>query len=158
MDHEDTDERLAELQRRAEALMRAHGLAGWKFCWDRAKRRLGQCRGDTRTISLSRPLATVNSREQSIDTILHEIAHALVGVEHGHDRVWKRKVVEIGGTPQRIAHNSVCLPPSWVGHCPNCGYRQGAHRRRVLACRTCCDRFNDGGYTERFNFVWYPAK
>jgi len=30
------------------------------------------------------------------DTLLHEIAHALVGTAHGHDEVWKAKCLEIG--------------------------------------------------------------
>lgn len=29
--------------------------------------------------------------------ILHEIAHAMVGTSHGHDEVWKKKCLEIGG-------------------------------------------------------------
>lgn len=35
------------------------------------------------------------------DTILHEIAHALVGPNHCHDLVWKAKCLEIGATPRR---------------------------------------------------------
>ena len=35
------------------------------------------------------------------DTLLHEIAHALVGRRHHHDAVWRAKAREIGCTGQR---------------------------------------------------------
>ena len=30
------------------------------------------------------------------NTILHEISHAIVGKNHGHDDIWKNKAIEIG--------------------------------------------------------------
>lgn len=33
-----------------------------------------------------------------MDTVAHEVAHALVGPAHGHDAVWRRKAVELGGS------------------------------------------------------------
>ena len=37
------------------------------------------------------------------DTILHEIAHALVGPCHGHDAVWRQKAREIGCTCCKVS-------------------------------------------------------
>lgn len=37
------------------------------------------------------------------DTVLHEIAHAIVGNEHGHDGVWKECAQRIGSTGARLA-------------------------------------------------------
>ena len=37
------------------------------------------------------------------DTVLHEIAHAIVGNEHRHDRVWKDCAQRIGSTGNRLA-------------------------------------------------------
>ena len=42
------------------------------------------------------------------DTILHEIAHALVGPGHGHDAVWKAKCVEVGAKPEAAAATPTC--------------------------------------------------
>jgi hypothetical protein len=42
-----------------------------------------------------------NGAEEIVDTILHEIAHALVGPRHGHDTVWKAKCTDIGARPER---------------------------------------------------------
>lgn len=157
MDHDQVIDRLDKVERRAWELMREHGLDDWEFRWDQAKRRLGKCSFRTRVISLSRPLAEVNSFEDSIATVLHEIAHALVGSGHGHDQVWKAMVASIGGRPERLADNTVELPPTWIGRCPSCGWLHGTHRRRQVACTACCERYNEGRYTERFQFVWSRA-
>ena len=37
------------------------------------------------------------------DTILHEIAHAIVGPGHGHDAVWQTAERRIGCTPKRCS-------------------------------------------------------
>ena len=59
-------------------LIEAHGLAPrWKFAFDRAIRRFGNCDYTRRRITLSAPLTLLNDEEKVKDTILHEIAHAL---------------------------------------------------------------------------------
>lgn len=34
------------------------------------------------------------------DTILHEIAHALAGLRHRHDTVWRRMCIKVGAIPE----------------------------------------------------------
>ena len=83
------------------------GLTGshnndWCFVWDtKAVRRYGQCRYHKQEISVSKQLANLNSIEESKDVVLHEIAHALTGIGHGHDAVWKRMCVKVGARPER---------------------------------------------------------
>ena len=104
----------------AESLMKDHGLDGWTFTWDRATRRAGVCRYSTRTISLSRPIAELNDEDEVRDTILHEIAHALVGSIHKHDYVWQAKARAIGCSGNRTT--SAAAPEGrWVAICPNHG-------------------------------------
>lgn len=95
------DIRTAEVIIRGE--MFAHGLTsnGWKFKWDRALRRNGLCNYTHKTISLSKPLAEIKSEAEVRNTILHEIAHALVGPGHGHNYIWRRKHLSLGGNGQR---------------------------------------------------------
>lgn len=93
---------------------------GWKGQMDNAKRRFGYCAPRQKVISLSRPLTEVNSDAEVLDTILHEIAHALAYIKHGqdcgHDDRWKAICREIGARPEACFDGSeVNLPDSlWV--------------------------------------------
>ena len=71
----------------ASRLMNEHGLTGWRVKLDHARRRAGQCDFAAQTISLSRHYVRHAESDHIHDTILHEIAHALVGPKHGHDAV-----------------------------------------------------------------------
>lgn len=63
----------------AQELMAFHGLTGWSFAFDRAKRRAGAAHFDRKQITLSRALTEASDDDAVRDTILHEIAHVLVG-------------------------------------------------------------------------------
>jgi len=132
--------RRVEVRNLALELMARHGLEGWTFAFNRRKRALGLCRFATRAIELSSYLVDGNSKEEVRDTILHEIAHALVGPGHGHDVVWKAKCVEVGAQPVRCGDAD--MPEGrWKASCPSCGLAFSRHRRpkrlRGWCCRTC---------------------
>ncbi|WP_153394800.1 SprT-like domain-containing protein [Ornithinicoccus halotolerans] len=123
----------------AEELVREHGLRGWTVGLDRARTRAGATRFATREITLSAPLTRLHSSSTVRDTVLHEIAHAMVGPRHGHDRVWQAAALRIGASPQRCLPDSApTLPGPWVGTCP-AGHQLTRHRRptRVLLCGRC---------------------
>ena len=83
----------------AKQKMDEHGLAkaGWSFKWDNAVRRSGQCRPLGKVVSLSRPITELREEGEVLDTILHEIAHALVGRDvRSHGPEWKARGIEIG--------------------------------------------------------------
>lgn len=109
--------------------MAAHGLQGWSFGFNRRKQTMGLCVYQHRTIELSIHLVERdNSWDEIRDTILHEIAHALVGPEHGHDKVWKRKCIEVGARPQRCG--AADMPEgAWKARCEGCGKQFRRHRK-----------------------------
>ena len=51
-------------------------------------------------IGISKKLTQINEISESEDTVLHELAHALVGSGHGHNAVWKQMCVKIGAKPE----------------------------------------------------------
>ena len=121
----------------AHSLLAEHGLQNWRVSFDHARRRAGLCNFSTKTISLSRHYAREATMEHVTDTILHEIAHALVGPRHGHDAVWRRKAKDIGCSAMRC-HNLTFVKARWVMTCPNGCFVVERHRRRSgLICRSC---------------------
>ncbi len=109
-------------------LLREHGLDDWTIVADRAKLRAGVCRYSRRQIGISAPLTTLHDEAEVLDTILHEIAHALVGPHHGHDAVWRAKAREIGSSGrQYVSPEAPRVPKDWVGRCP-VGHEKSRHR------------------------------
>ena len=99
--------KLHEVKEFAIEQLKKWGLTGshgndWCMVWDtKAVRRYGQCRYHKQEISVSKQLANLNSIEESKDVVLHEIAHALTGVGHGHDHAWRCACIKVGARPER---------------------------------------------------------
>src|SRR5262245_27383197 len=85
----------------ARSLMSHHQLAHWGFQVDNGTKRAGSCQYGTQSITLAYEFAKRAPAEVIRETLLHEIAHALVGRTHHHDDVWRAKAVEIGGSGRR---------------------------------------------------------
>lgn len=136
-DASDTQRPLAAALELGAELMRLHGLEGWKLKLDHARRRAGQCDYTAKTISLSRHYVRYAETAHIKDTILHEIAHALVGPHHGHDLVWRNKAREIGCSAMRC-HSLNFSRAAWVMYCPKGCFTVERHRRKSgLVCANC---------------------
>jgi predicted SprT family Zn-dependent metalloprotease len=126
-----------EVQKLAWSLMETHGLTvkGWTFLFDRSTRRLGICRFNSKRIQVSRPLAEVNSVETVRDTLLHEIAHALVGPAASHGAVWKLQAQAIGARPVACAKLTevIQVETAWQAVCQDCGVKVSRTRAPNLA-------------------------
>ena len=84
-----------------------YGLCDWKLELDHAKVRAGACHFTEKKISFSRNFIKHADDLDINDTILHEIAHALVGPNHGHDSVWKKALGANISAPQILTHHGV---------------------------------------------------
>ena len=133
-------DRIRQVRKMAYDLLAQHGLKDWTFAFNRRKRCLGLCLYQLRTIELSVFLVKGSSQEEILDTILHEIAHALVCPEHGHNAVWKRKCLEIGARPVRCGQVEMPIGP-WRASCGHCGQNFHRHRKpkkmRGWFCQAC---------------------
>lgn len=120
-------------------------LTGWSFGFDRARRRAGQTNYTDRKITISAPLTKLATREQVTDTILHEIAHALVGIGHGHDATWQETARRLGARPRRVVGSDYPqIPGRWRAVCP-AGHVHTRHRRPRgrYSCGTCARGFSE---------------
>ena len=78
----------------AKSIMAKHGLSHWSFKINgRFKRTLGQCSYGRKLIELSRSHVKEDIYENVLDTLMHEIAHALTEGA-GHGIVWQRNHIE----------------------------------------------------------------
>ena len=122
---------ITQITQLGHQLMDEHGLYGWRIVWDNARKRGGQCRYNTRTISLSRLIVPTWEDAEIRNVLLHEIAHALTP-GHSHDAVWRRKLISMGGDGSRT-HSNATVPGRWLAICDHCGVEAG--RRHRLSAR-----------------------
>lgn len=93
-----------------------HELKDWRVSLNRSKGNFGTCYYTYKEIQLSIFLIPVITDEAILDTINHEIAHALTPGHH-HDNIWKQKFIELGGSGRS------------TGNCEH--YKDGADGRQA---------------------------
>lgn len=138
-------------RQKAKELMKKHGLTDWTFRFGDYKPAAGKCHYGEKAISLSKEITeNCNSDEEVIDTILHEIAHALCP-NQGHNRVWKRKLIEIGGNGERCysadsaTYEAALKTAKYVGSCPN-GHKSFRQRKLRVGSLVSCGKCSPGKF------------
>ena len=140
-------------ERLAKVLMEKHGLTvkGWKLRFNNRTSALGIAvdKGKGKKwVGLSLPFIRINTKRIVREAILHEIAHALRGVSHGHDLVWRQLARSIGASGKTQFCDSINRPQGigrWLcGHCKFTSYiyRKPKNRARY-ACRKCLREHGD---------------
>ena len=142
---------------------------GCKFKWDNAKLRFGSWQhrrlhafaDDEYTLTLSKPLCSVNLdkiQTQIKDTILHEIAHALVHMVNPHDKnvhglLWQHIARQIGcsGNIYYSGENIKAVKAKYTLICPTCGKETSMYKRpkRSRSCGAC----SGGRYNEQHKLI-----
>lgn len=135
----------------SEGLMARHlDVTKWRFAWDNAKRRAGLCNYRDRVISISTYHAQVHPIDETLQVVLHEIAHALCGKEAGHTKVWLATAKSIGYRAERFTGKEIAenFAP-WVGYCP-AGHEHYRYRKptRQLSCALCSKAFSKANLIE----------
>jgi predicted SprT family Zn-dependent metalloprotease len=166
-----------EVKTLARTTMNAHGLTQWKLVMIRSKSFAGLCKTGMwnlhperswGTIELSIDFMEVFDRKHALDTILHEIAHALdepryttVKTRYGtrkraihHDAVWRAIAKRIGCTGLRcVSEDAPKIKERYKGLCPNGHetYRSRmTHQGQRASCPKCDKRYNPA-----YMFDWY---
>lgn len=137
----------AEARHLAVQLLWENGLYDWKVSFGSAHGRAGSCNFPKREIRLSLFLMAVRTREGTLDTIRHEVAHAIAGAGAGHGQEWKDVHVRLGGTGQ-VEWDPKSLAPDaniyrWTYSCAGCHRHLGKSvNRRNFTNRVtrCCER------------------
>lgn len=128
----------------AREIMNDHGLEDWTVAMNRATGRAGICYHTRRLLGFSKLIMSAFDEAEVRNTILHEIAHALVGAGHGHDTIWRRKFVSIGGNGKTCTDASATVAQAieaqskYRATCDGCGETYSAQRRKKSFGRSMC--------------------
>jgi len=137
---------------------RKNGLHGWSFGLARTRRRLGVCKYRAKRIEIAEYYARHSPEETVLDTLRHEIAHALAGPAAGHGPKWKAVAVRLGATPEscETSGQAVVPPGDWRATCPSCEKTYHRYRRpmRLSGYRCRCEARSP----LIFEFVGDPAR
>jgi len=113
---------LKELEAIAVRELAKHGLTGWTFGFADTKRRLGVCKYQSKRIEIAHYYALNSPSEVVHDTLLHEIAHALVGPGVRHGAKWKAVAIRLGAKPNACdsSPDTAVHPGDWQATCSAC--------------------------------------
>jgi predicted SprT family Zn-dependent metalloprotease len=149
---------LKVLEEIARQEMRANGLHGWTFGLSDAKRRLGVCKYRTKRIEIAAYYARHSPEESVLDTLRHEIAHAIAGPAARHGPKWKAVAIKLGATPEscETSGQAVVQPGDWQATCPACEKTVHLYRqpRSVTGYRCRCEARSP----LTFEYVGDPAR
>lgn len=125
-------------------------LQVWSFKWDNAKRRAGLCNYRDKTISISTYHAQVHTIDETLQVVLHEVAHALSGKDAGHGKQWLATAKSIGYRAEKFTGKEIASEfAPWLGVCPR-GHEHYRYRKptRQLACGLCDRGFSRANLIE----------
>lgn len=128
-------------------------LRYWTVTLNNRKRSFGVCSYVKRSIQLSTHLVPFMTDEAIVNTIIHEIAHALCP-GHSHDNVWRNKCIELGGDGKRCGGEDkyeggkVGMQATqeklakYTLTCPCCNNKSYKHRMpsKSISCGICSPR------------------
>lgn len=70
----------------------------WTIKWERMDGTAGLCNHTDRVLVFNPSILASYSRDEVLQVVLHEVAHAIVGPGKGHGRVWKDMARRLGYT------------------------------------------------------------
>lgn len=144
----------------ALVVLRQYGLNDWTVRASREKNTAGRCYYSRKQITLSKHWTEALTEEEVMETIIHEVAHALAGYEAGHGAEWKRIYMSMGGNGEsRIINPSARVASKYVGKCPG-GHITNAERHAISSNMTeqnfyCKKCMNEGLSLREAALNWY---
>ncbi len=115
----------------------------WSFGFDSGRRRAGLCSYNDKRITVSKYLALVHSIDDVMQTVKHEIAHALVGPKEGHGKKGLATAKRIGYRNETYTGQEIAKAYApYRGLCPN-GHEHFRYQRpkRLYSCHHCASGF-----------------
>jgi predicted SprT family Zn-dependent metalloprotease len=115
-------------------------VEGWTLRLNpRLRNTLGVCRHSIREIELNGNWAKCAPEEELLDTIRHELAHAVLPAGKGHGVEWKLMAAWLGARPEQYSSLQKALHGyrGYLMHCADCRKLVGLRARRPKRARRC---------------------
>ena len=142
-------------------LLAEHGLAvEWAVGLNDSRSNSGTCNYTRRTIYLSRFFIDIESDESTLNTIRHEVAHALAGPRAGHGPRWRAIFLELGGDGQTVNYLSdeakaeFDARAKWRGVCPVNSEHVVYRNRLTQSIRTAACAKHGGKFSDDLVLNW----
>ena len=123
----------------------------WSFGFDSGRRRAGLCSYNDKRITVSKYLSLVHSIDDVMQTVKHEIAHALVGPKEGHGKKWLATAKRIGYRNETYTGQEIAKAYApYRGLCPN-GHEHFRYQKpkRLYSCHHC-----GSGFRKEYMIDW----
>lgn len=138
---------------RACELMVESGLGDWKIELNKKRTSLAETYQHQKTIKYSRYFLIKATKEDLEGVSYHEIAHALLGAGHGHDKTFRELCTRLAGT-DKYASRQVDIPLRRYRYtCPNCGASGGKNIKRQFVCGKCSKRGKTSIFDVKENII-----
>lgn len=133
-------EKINQAKRLIRLLMLDHNLDGWSIKVSKTRSTIAETFYKDKTIMFSSSFLKIASLDQLIGVTLHEIAHALVGEGHGHDKVFVDKCKEISPTDEYAKEFMRIHINNYIVSCPRCEQKGGETKQRNAYCAVCFNK------------------
>lgn len=115
-----------------------NGLNHWKCKPSKSKTSWGHCDHTRKTIYLSRYLLQYGLHDEVMQTIFHEVAHALTP-SSGHGAEWLAKARDLGYSGDVLADRVLPFHHRFVGHCFEGHKFCTENVEKTFKCELCSD-------------------
>ena len=152
----------AEFLTNTRQIMNYYGLREWKVKMNADQEAVGLCRFKKQRLEFSAVHIPHLNHLVRRDVVLHEIAHAMAGVEAGHGMEWRRIARSIGCSALDVIETKKFFNKeiyyTWQGECPQ-GHRIGSHFKpknfQNLYCTKCLHRPEWSHLWAAYRYTWY---
>lgn len=122
----------------ARQMLDEHGLRDWSIKFNNARSQAGLCNYTRKQLTFSTLLFGKFDTALALNTITHEVAHALCDKAEGHGVGWQRQHKALGGDGLRCWSDPATASATalWKGLCVRDGRQIATRNRLTAAART----------------------
>jgi predicted SprT family Zn-dependent metalloprotease len=144
--------KIEDFEKLYNELLVKYNLTDYRLEYYNRKRSLGSCNNFRKLFKFSKCFIEHSEEEIIKQVILHEFAHALVGMNNGHNQIWKLKCIALGCRPKAI--NKIAKMPNgrFIFKCPKCKKEFYYHRisKLLKEGRTSCGICSNGRFNREY--------